>query len=290
MAPTAPELALSTSLLPASSLPDGLVFFADAGISSIEIHGYTRDDFDFGDADLVAATNETVDRYGLHIWSCHSPAYDPLDLASTDPTLREHTCNVMRAAIRASKLLKSRVFVCDGVAPPRRDDAPSVRRAMYANSLRELLGEAKQLGLRLAIENHTDEWGFFVTPEDFFGLIATDDLAELGACWDTGHAWIAGQRPEAGGRLGTHLITLHVHDNDGRNDDHCLPLSGTIAWDGFLKGLRTARYEGPLMMELVTPETATSEAIRRLMTGAVDAHRRLIGRRKPAKQKRGARP
>jgi sugar phosphate isomerase/epimerase len=61
------------------------------------------------------------------------------------------------------------------------------RRARYADSLQELLAEAKRLGVRLVIENHTGNEGLFVTPEDFFGLVSNYEHDGLGACWDTGH-------------------------------------------------------------------------------------------------------
>lgn len=273
--PPALPLGLSTSILPPRALPEGLRYLGDASIPWIEIHGYNRDEFDFGNQHLVAATKEALARFGLQVWSCHSPAYEPLDLSSTDRAVREHTCTVIREAMRVSMQFTPRVFVCDAVAPPRERDTSSARRTLYAGSLQGLLTEARRLGIRLAIENHTDEWGLFVTPDDFLSLVATYGLEGLDACWDTGHGWIAGQPPAAAGRLGTHLVTLHVHDNDGREDLHRAPTRGSIPWNGFVETLRLVGYDGPFMMELVPPESCSPNAIRNAVREAIEVHRLL---------------
>ncbi len=43
------ELGLSTSALGLHALPERLGIFAEAGVTLLEIHRYTLDEFDFGD-------------------------------------------------------------------------------------------------------------------------------------------------------------------------------------------------------------------------------------------------
>jgi hypothetical protein len=50
------ELGLSTSVLGVRALPDRLKILAAHGVSWVEVHGYTPEDFDFGDRALVEAT------------------------------------------------------------------------------------------------------------------------------------------------------------------------------------------------------------------------------------------
>jgi len=271
------ELGLSTSALGLHALPERLGIFAEAGVTLVEIHGYTLDEFDFGDPALVAATRRALERYGLRLWSCHSPAYQPLDIASPDAALRARTLTVLQEAMRASADLGAGIFLCDAVrAQPEDPGARAVGRAHYAESLRVLLGAAGPLGLRLVVENHTRIEGFFVTPEDFLRLIADHDLAGLGACWDTGHGWIKGQPPAAACRLGPHLVTLHIHDNDGRRDQHLLPTRGGATWEPFVPCLRRIGYAGPFMMELVPPDPKTVEDVERLVRDALEVYRRFV--------------
>lgn len=270
------DLGLSTSMLPPGGLTDGLPLLAAAGVRWIEIHGYFKEEFDFGDRAVVAATTQAIARHGLALWSCHSPAYEPLDVASSDAELRARSCAVMEEAMEASTELGARVFVCDAVRSHRDARMREVGRPLYAESLHRLHRRAALIGLRLAIENHTGKWGPFTTPEDFLSLVTDYDLAGLGACWDTGHGWIAGHPPEAACRLGAHLVSLHVHENDGRRDQHELPALNTLPWRPFVKGLSRIRYSGPFMMELRPPNPPAADAIRRLAGDAVEVYRRLM--------------
>ncbi len=272
------ELGLSTSILGPGTIPDGLAILAAHAVRWVEIHGYMREEFDFSDSALIDATRRALDRYGLHLWACHSPAYPPLDVASSDLDLRLRSCAAMEEAMRVSADLGARVFVCDA-ARPHMDDSPAqvtARRRVYADSLRALLGSASRLDLRFAIENQPRGAARFVSPEDFLRLEAENDLVGLGACWDTGHGWIAGQGPEVACRLGARLVTLHIHDNDGQRDLHWVPTTGGIVWTPFPTCLRRIGYNGPFMMELVPPTPRTPEALHRSIDDAVKVYRRLV--------------
>jgi sugar phosphate isomerase/epimerase len=68
-------------------------------------------------------------------------------------------------------------------------------------------------GLTLCIENHWDQP--MRRPGDVLGLVACAPTARLAACLDTGHAILAGVRPE---RFATELASslAHVHLKDAR--------------------------------------------------------------------------
>jgi len=273
------ELGLSTSVLGMAALPDGLAAFAGHGVSWVEIHGYEREEFDFSDHALVAATKQALVRHGLRLWAVHSPAYAPLDLASSDAGVRLRTCAAMREAMGVAVELGARVFVCDG-ARPHSDDTPAeadARRRLYAESLRPLFDEGCGSGLRFVIENTPRGAARFVVPDDFRRLETEYGLAGLGVCWDTGHGWIAGQTPEVACRFGDRLVTIHAHDNDGQRDRHWLPTTGGITWEPFVRCLRRIGYSGPFMMELGPPAPGTPDAVRRVIEDAVTTYDRLIG-------------
>ena len=81
--------------------------------------------------------------------------------------------------------------------------------------------------------------------------MCSSDLPLVGLCWDTGHAHL--QRvPQAWaiGQLGARLKVLHIQDNNAQNDDHILPLHGTIDWSTVLDGLRAAGYQGAWSLEV----------------------------------------
>jgi sugar phosphate isomerase/epimerase len=271
-------LGLSTSILGPGALPQGLAALAATGGRWIEIHGYAREEFDYGDAALIEATKQALDRYGLRLWSCHSPAYEPLDLTSSNPAIRRQSRAAMEQAMRASADLGARVFVCDTARAHPEDSQAQAddRRGIYAGILRELLRAASDLDLRFVIENQPRGSARFVTPEDFLRLEETHGLAGLGACWDTGHGWIAGLPPETACRLGHRLVTVHVHDNDGRRDLHWLPTTGQIVWGSFAGCLHLIGYSGPFMMELGAPRIRTAVGIRQAVDNAVAVYGQLV--------------
>ena len=72
----------------------------------------------------------------------------------------------------------------------------------------------------------------------------------FGFCLDIGHLLLLGLDPcYAIEELGDRLVTLHVHDNDGRGDDHTLPYVGVCNWARVVKGLRNVGYKGTFNME-----------------------------------------
>lgn len=69
-------------------------------------------------------------------------------------------------------------------------------------------------------------------------------------CLDTGHALLLSKDVyTAIMQLGDRLETLHIHDNDGKSDQHLPPYMGLLDWDRFLRGLREAGYQGNLSFE-----------------------------------------
>ena len=49
---------------------------------------------------------------------------------------------------------------------------------------------------------------------------------DVGICLDYGHANLMGDLSDAIETVSGHLWTTHVHDNDGRTDDHRVPFAG----------------------------------------------------------------
>ena len=54
-----------------------------------------------------------------------------------------------------------------------------------------------------------------------------------------------------------HIITTHVHDNHGRDDEHLVPYRGSIDWDQALVTMQKIGYEGTYLMELAATGAAS---------------------------------
>ena len=47
-----------------------------------------------------------------------------------------------------------------------------------------------------------------------------------------------------------HIVTTHVHDNNGQRDDHLVPGHGTIDWEGVMMAFQKVGYDGAWIFEL----------------------------------------
>ena len=91
------------------------------------------------------------------------------------------------------------------------------------------------------------------------------DSTHVGICLDFGHAHLMGDVADAVETAAEHLITTHVHDNQGRADDHLVPYQGTIDWPAALVTMQKIGYDGTYLMELAntgTPASVLEEARR----------------------------
>lgn len=129
-----------------------------------------------------------------------------------------------------------------------------------------LIPAAKAYGVCICLENmfrgrdgHIED----AVCSDFREAAAyIDTLNELageekfGFCYDVGHATLLGRDHRRSlNQLGKRLKTLHIHDNDGRNDLHMQPYAYSRGrnyvtdWDAFLAGLRDIGFDGVLSFE-----------------------------------------
>lgn len=69
-------------------------------------------------------------------------------------------------------------------------------------------------------------------------------------CLDIGHTNLTGHElGNAIRTLGSRIVALHIHDNNGTRDEHIGPYLGTIDWDVFCKELKEIGYQGVLSFE-----------------------------------------
>ena len=136
----------------------------------------------------------------------------------------------------------------------------SVLRPYVVDALGELLDEAEKLDIILAIENSFERSN---TPAEVLYYMSCFDTPHLGVCYDAGHACLMSDfpgkvrekyapgmdrawgevvecYPDALGDLLPHIVTCHLHDNDGYSDAHKMPGEGRINWQELMAKLRTA--------------------------------------------------
>lgn len=116
------------------------------------------------------------------------------------------------------------------------------------SSLEELVVFARQRGVEILLENTPNE---FATAERLQYFNAATHL-NLNYVFDLGHAHIGSGVAHEFEIMKPRIRSLHVHDNDGREDQHLFPLSGggTIDWPAAMGLLRSLPEPVPLLLEL----------------------------------------
>ncbi len=150
--------------------------------------------------------------------------------------------------IYAAKILEIKWIVMHpqsiaGKTDPEYDDYFAEENAKWFNLY---LKRAKDSGIGVAFENLPSPNAS--RAEALLKILDAVNTENTGICWDTGHANINGLPPSEMKKLGNRLVTLHIHDNNGR-DEHLIPFYGTYNWEEFMHTLREINYKGEFVLE-----------------------------------------
>jgi len=195
------------------------------------------------------AVRRALEEKGLKVVG-HTAYYLPIASPVEDlrlGALRElHRCLELFAEIGASWM-----NIHPDRYAPMHDRSFFIRRNLQ--SLRELLSDAKRLGLGLMIENLP---GDFNCVSQLSELL--DPLPDLGLHLDIGHANLMVEGNTAEEILavyGRRLRHVHLHDNKGGHEDLHLPLGvGTVDVPRAVRALQVCGYDGTITLEVFAPD------------------------------------
>jgi sugar phosphate isomerase/epimerase len=244
-----------------------LAQIASYGFEAIEVFA-TRSHFDYHDPAAVEALRTWLEETGLALHGLHAPITDrfPItgantySIASSDSAVRQAA---VREAERALSIATAIPFDTMVVHLGTTGKGDSNSRAGAARGLEEICRMAEPLGVRIAVEVIPNDLS---SPSALVTMLERDfDARHVGICMDFGHAHLMGDVGDAIETAAEHLITTHVHDNRGREDDHLVPYQGTIDWPAALVTMQKIGYDGTYLMELAstgTPASVLEEARR----------------------------
>lgn len=190
----------------------------------------------------AAETNEIL------VFQAHAPCLAPWHSAEE----RQFLHGLTRHCLDASARLGVQWVVFHALTEPDFLGSTSQSCLLDANVdyFRSILDLAPD-GPGIAVENGSGE--LTKTADRLLELVERVGDERFGVCWDTGHAHLDGVDQETEvAALGRHLKCLHVQDNDGKSDQHLLPFAvrGGIQWQGVIRGLQRAAYQGPFNYEV----------------------------------------
>jgi sugar phosphate isomerase/epimerase len=272
--------AISTYIYVKERLHPGLLDkLVSGGAHAIEIFG-ARQHLDY--ANRKQHVREIADWFktsSVPLHSVHAPLYadyewgrtgsPPINVASTDRAARIEAMDEIKRAIEVAEHIPFRFLIQHiGVA----NESFNERKFEAAmTSIEHLRAFAKPLGVRVLVENIPNDLS---TPERLVEFIHTTHFDDLGVCFDTGHAHMMTDVPQAFETLKTYIHSTHVHDNAKDKDSHLWPGDGTIDWKQTLDLLGDAPNKPPLLLEIeesekINPIEKMSEVYKKFETQLV---------------------
>jgi sugar phosphate isomerase/epimerase len=253
-----PRFGVSTHLYHDRPLDrEHLVEIAAHGFECVEVFA-TRTHFDYHDGVAVRTLAEWLDDTRLALHSMHAPITvsltngqwgDMLSTAVSDEERRRTTLTEIEAALAVAQTIPFKYLVLHLGVPDAQKPGPGENsRDAARRSIEAVYDMAQRAGVQIAIEVIPNALS---TPESLVSLIENDlDELRIGICLDVGHAHIMGDLGDAIETCSGHVVTTHLHDNRGRNDDHLAPGQGTIDWPATLMGFQKVGYDGVWMFEV----------------------------------------
>ncbi len=192
---------------------------------------------------------------GVPIDSIHGlfgPEYDP---SSPDARTRRAAVDTYRReGDLAAELGGPMVVVHPSPFAPGGDEIlPGERRRRVdplRRSMEQLAAAGEKTGIVYLFENNPDFAWIGNDPIELAGWIRQLGSPHVRMCFDIGHANMTGSVADRLA-LGADVIGyMHVHDNDGRLDNHQLPGRGHVDWAAVRRTLRATSLKAPAMLEL----------------------------------------
>jgi len=199
--------------------------------------------------DWVKRIKECGEELGVVFHQSHAMVYDPF---TNDPK-NEFLAEATRRSVIGSGMLGIEWSVFHSSKPLSPDESVESileRNHKFLDPYAELC-EKHNVGM--ALENMSARPDNFIFPSrasELNVLVDSFKSDNVGICWDLGHAHVSGldQYNEIK-ELGKRLKVLHVHDNNGQQDQHVAPFFGNINYKAFKQALCEIGYCGELTFE-----------------------------------------
>lgn len=228
-----------------------------AGIPAVEIF-CARQHLDYRDKAQIAELGHWFRDSELKLHSLHSPMYTDeiwgrsgphAVVTITEPVKAQRLKMVdeIKRAIEISEVIPFRYLIQHMGVGGEEFEMRKFDAAFSA--LEELSLFARQRGVEILLENIPNELSSAERLRQF------EELTHVGLnyVFDTGHANMGEGVEQAFELMKGRIRSTHVHDNDGKSDQHLFPLAsegGTIDWKNTMQLLRSADGQYPLLLEL----------------------------------------
>jgi sugar phosphate isomerase/epimerase len=231
-----------------------------AGIGAVEIF-CARQHLDYHNKSQIQELGHWFKDSDLKLHSIHLPMYDDeywgrsgphsvLNIAEQTKSTRIRTVDEIKRALEISEYVPMKYAVQHLGVPEQEFSDWAVEAAFIA--LDELRSFGAQRGIEILLENIPNGLSSAEHLRYFLQVTHLD----MGYVLDIGHANLGAGVEHEFEIMKDRIRSLHVHDNDGKEDKHLFPLvaeGGTVDWKRTMQLLRSHPEQYPLLLELKEP-------------------------------------
>ncbi len=230
---------------PAAHLPQAVA----AGFAAIELNLFLGEKhFEYRNPAAVRELARVADDLGVEIWSIHEPN-NTACAGSVDPAARQKAIDDIKLSLDLAAQLGATAIPSHALLHHTYAKPDVASRDIAVETLTALGPTIRASGAKIAIENGYPDTdlalaAFARLPDDAFGFVI-----------DTGHANISGGNDNIRHIIQTvagRMISLHLNDNDGKQDSHHPPGGNgcTIDWPAVADLLSATGYSGCHLWEV----------------------------------------
>lgn len=225
-----------------------------AGFDGVELYS-ARQHLDYRDKAQIAELGHWFRDSTLTMHSLHAPLFSDdvwgrsgphavIDLTEPTKGRRIAAVDETKRAIEIAEDVPFRYLITHlGVAGQEMDEK---RWDSGFSSLEELKVFAGQRGVEVLLENTPNALSHAERLNQFQSLTHLN----LGYCFDVGHAHLARGVSYEFDLMKDRIKSTHIHDNDGKEDQHLFPGQGTVDWAKAMALLQSRPDQFPLLLEL----------------------------------------
>ncbi len=233
-------------------------------LSVVKAHGYDCLDYNLSDTDdeifqvsdaefekRLRHEGELIRASGLMCSQTHGPWRWPVRDFTVEERAERYAS--MAKAVRGTAYVGAPNYVIHCIMPFGADNTEH-RDALWEMNF-EYFGRLCEVGKEYGVVINFENLPFTSLPLsrvcEILEFVKQMNNPWMKMCLDTGHCAVHGDSVgDAVRAIGKeYLSILHVHDNDGRHDNHWLPGQGVIDWSDFSKALGEIGFEGTVSLE-----------------------------------------
>lgn len=174
-------------------------------------------------------------------------SFSDLNLASVnEPIWRESLRQMLLCVDRAAEFTKI-LTLHPGYLSPLGGQMVDLAWNRNIEGITRISDRAEEYGMRVGLENMVNmPFIFGRTPSELTGMVDTVGRDNLGVTLDMGHANTNGLVSQFL-EITDYVVHVHLHDNNGKRDEHLVLGQGTVPWGEVFEALRD--YRGRLVIE-----------------------------------------